>query len=201
MKIVLVSFIVILSSCAIKTSPSRRVDIGLFSKLRPIPPETANLSMAVTQKYTITSGSTVFRFPAQLELTPEKWVIVGMTLIGNRGFLLEYSNKAFLFDHIPFFNLPISSRSLLVHLQLATTDLDLIRPYLKQIGLSISQISGENMTRVIRKGRAELIRIIQLGESPFHGKLIIQNRVQNFTIEISNYAAEPILSDGNQEIR
>ncbi len=74
---------------------------------------------ALTQHFRIDRGRTRFEFEGQVELEPQRLTLIGLTPLGSRGFSADWSQARLSYDHLPFYNLPLSATELLGAWQMA----------------------------------------------------------------------------------
>lgn len=112
-------------------------DLKLAKRVRIDLPEPSAFgqSVAAAHRFEVQNRGQTYRFPAQVEIEPDRMVVVGLTPVGSRAFALTYENGSLSYDVIPFFNLPLRPDQFMLAYCLMVWPEDKMAPVLASAGL------------------------------------------------------------------
>jgi len=155
----------------------------------PLITQSGSSPIAAVQHFRIENRGRVLQFNGFAEIEPERWAIVGLTPMESRGFSVTWDSGELLFEHLPFYKLPIKPGHFMADYQMMFMAEDLLRTHLEAAGL---ELRVEGLLRRIYKGKTEVVRINYQEQDPMKGKVLLRNLRRNHVVIISTRQIEPL---------
>ncbi len=152
---------------------SRQVDFELMH------PKSFGQSLSIVQSLEVIYKGETQQLLAQLEITPLKMTLVGMSPMGNRLFTVIWNGRSLHDKHLSQWPLPFEPKHILADVQLA-----LWNDISSQKELTIVEDNSTKMTRMIHGNGKALMRI-KYNTRPFwHGKILVEHLERNYKLKI-----------------
>ena len=146
-------------------------------------PSTYNANLISNQHVTISTAVEKFEFLSQLEVTPDRLVLVAFTPIGQKLFQIQYRKQQLQFER---FGIPDSFNPafLLADVSLIYGDSQVLNNCYQQSGNTMPAIIDIGNRRTVRYPGQEAINITYSTISKWTSDIVYSNPVRNYKIEI-----------------
>jgi len=154
-------------------------------------PSAYNANLISNQHITISTAAEQFEFLSQLEVTPDRLVLVALTPIGQKLFQIQYRKQQLQFDR---FGIPNSFNPafLLADVSLIYGDSQMLNNCYQQAGNPVPAIIDVGNRRSVRYPDQEAINITYSTISKWKSDIVFSNPVRNYKIEIKSLGVEQL---------
>jgi hypothetical protein len=183
-RFILTLLVILLSACATYPKTVEQLHIAGSTSLTPLSPTDFKACNAL-QKINVDYQGQKFTYMVQLEVSASKIVIVGLTPVYSRSFLITYENKQLNFEEHPYFKYPIKPEQIL-------RDFFLTCATPEQLKINGGKIIQEKLLRSISNASGELISIQFTDNSPWESTTTLHDSVNGYSLNIQTLEYTPL---------
>ena len=185
MKYLCLLFTTCLLSCVSYPRSVEEVSIDYGQKL-PLIKDNTWASFSALQELTIKRDGKEFSFKVQLEVADNTIIVIGLTPVHSRSFMITYKDGIIDYEEHPFFKYPLSPEQMIADIQMAWVPLKLWQKTLKGTEVTVENIKGTDNT-VFKCDDKKLVDISRNGK-----EVLIVHHGFEFSIRIKTLDIEQL---------
>ena len=189
--IVLAAILSVVAACAqVAPEPDRDVDDALIQAL--LPPASLGASLSLSQLVSGEFGDQKYTFHAEVEVTPERMAVVGLSSMGVPLFTLEQDSREVKVEALGGEIFPFNPRHILSDFQIAYWPEATLREKYQTVGLAVRDTPIQGAREILTADGEVLVKVTYLSNGGSAGDIMIEHFDPPYRLHIKTFESSEV---------